>query len=143
MKTVKQVLESKGENVLTVRAADTVYEALELMAENNVGALVVVEGDKMVGIVSERDYARKVILRGASSLNLRVRSIMSKDVCCTNSTMTVDECMALITEMRCRHLPVIDNDKLTGLVSIGDLVKVSLEEKEQLIKQLQTYITTG
>jgi CBS domain-containing protein len=143
MKTVKQVLEAKGSNVITVRVADTVYEALELMAGNNVGALVVVEGDKMVGIVSERDYARKVILRGASSLKLRVRSIMSKDVCCASPSMTVDECMALITTRRCRHLPVIDGDRLTGLVSIGDLVKASLEEKEQLISQLQNYITTG
>ena len=121
MKTVKEVLEAKGGQVLTVTAGGTVYEALELMAANNVGALVVVEGDKMVGIVSERDYARKVILRGASSLKLRVRSIMSKEVCCANSQMTVDECMALITEMRCRHLPVIDDDQLVGLVSIGDL----------------------
>lgn len=143
MKTIKQVLESKGSDVLTVQVSGTVYEALELMAANNVGALVVVEGDKMVGIMSERDYARKVVLRGASSLNLRVRSIMSKDVCCVDSQMTVDECMALITEKRCRHLPVIDDDKLTGLVSIGDLVKVSLEEKEQLINQLKGYITTG
>ncbi|PLX90328.1 MAG: histidine kinase [Desulfuromonas sp.] len=143
MKTVKDVLEAKGGQVLTVTAGGTVYEALELMAANNVGALVVVEGDKMVGIVSERDYARKVILRGASSLKLRVRSIMSKDVCCTHSQMTVDECMALITEMRCRHLPVIDDDDLVGLVSIGDLVKATLEEKELLINQLKTYITSG
>jgi len=143
MMTVKQVLESKGNNILTIRAADTVYEALELMAANNVGALVVVEGDKMVGIMSERDYARKVVLRGASSLNLRVRSIMSKDVICANSQMTVDDCMTLVTEKRCRHLPVLDDEKLVGLVSIGDLVKVTLEEKEQLIKQLQGYITAG
>ncbi|MDT8420407.1 MAG: CBS domain-containing protein [Desulfuromonadales bacterium] len=143
MKTVKEVLEAKGGQVLTVTAGGTVYEALELMAANNVGALVVVEGDKMVGIVSERDYARKVILRGASSLKLRVRSIMSKEVCCANSQMTVDECMALITEMRCRHLPVIDDDDLVGLVSIGDLVKATLEEKELLISQLKTYITSG
>jgi len=141
--TIKQVLESKGNNVLTIRAADTVYEALELMAANNVGALVVVEGESLVGILSERDYARKVILRGASSLNLRVRSIMSKDVICAKSEMTVDECMTLITEKRCRHLPVIDADKLSGLISIGDLVKVTLEEKEQLIKQLKGYITAG
>lgn len=141
--TVKQVLEAKGDKVLTIRAADTVYEALELMAANNVGALVVVEGENLVGIISERDYARKVILRGASSLNLRVRSIMSKDVCCATSEMTVDECMALITEKRCRHLPVIDADKLAGLVSIGDLVKVTLEEKELLINQLKNYITAG
>jgi CBS domain-containing protein len=143
MMTIKQVLESKGNNVLTIRAADTVYEALELMAANNVGALVVVEGESLVGILSERDYARKVILRGASSLNLRVRSIMSKDVICAKSEMTVDECMTLITEKRCRHLPVIDADKLSGLISIGDLVKVTLEEKEQLIKQLKGYITAG
>lgn len=143
MKTVKQILESKGSKVLTVRVADTVFEALELMAAHNIGALVVVEGDKMVGIVTERDYARKVILRGGSSLNLRVRSIMTKDVCCANSQMTVDECMALITEKRFRHLPVIDDDKLSGLISIGDVVKASLEEKELLINQLKHYITAG
>lgn len=143
MKTVKQILEKKGRQVLTVRAADTVYEALELMAASNVGALVVIEGEKMVGIVSERDYARKVILRGASSLKLRVRSIMSKDVCTVSPRMTVDACMTLITEKRCRHLPVMDDGKLVGLVSIGDLVKASLEEKEQLIKQLKSYIANG
>lgn len=143
MTTVKQILDRKGNKVLTVRAGDTVYEALEMMAALNVGALVVVEGETMVGIVSERDYARKVILRGASSLKLRVRSIMSRKVYCANSQMTVDECMALITEKRCRHLPVMDEDQLTGLVSIGDVVKASLEEKELLIKQLKNYITNG
>jgi len=143
MKTIRQVLESKGNDVITIRAAGTVYEALELMAANNVGALIVLEGEQMVGIISERDYARKVILRGDSSLKLRVRSIMSKDIFSVTPTMTVDQSMTLITENRCRHLPVIDDDKLVGLVSIGDLVKVTLEEKEQLIKQLENYIATG
>ena len=143
MKTIRQVLESKGNDVITIRAAGTVYEALELMAANNVGASIVLEGEKMVGIISERDYARKVILRGDSSLKLRVRSIMSKDIFSVTPTMTVDQSMTLITENRCRHLPVIDDDKLVGLVSIGDLVKVTLEEKEQLIKQLENYIATG
>ncbi|HKJ05648.1 MAG TPA: CBS domain-containing protein [Geopsychrobacteraceae bacterium] len=143
MKTIRQVLESKGSDVITIRAAGTVYEALELMAASNVGALIVVEEDRMVGIVSERDYARKVILQGASSLKLQVRSIMSKDVCCATSKMTIDECMNLITENRCRHLPVIDEDRLVGVVSIGDLVKTTLEEKEQLIKQLENYIKAG
>lgn len=143
MKTIKQVLEIKGAEVLKVSAGATVYEALELMAANNVGALVVVEGEKMVGIISERDYARKVVLRGGSSLKLRVRSIMSKEVCCAHPQMTVDQCMSLITEKRCRHLPVMEDNCLVGLVSIGDLVKETLAEKEQLIQQLKSYITNG
>ncbi|PLX89034.1 MAG: histidine kinase [Desulfuromonas sp.] len=143
MKTVKQVLDIKGHGVLSVKASDTVYEALEMMAAHNIGALVVTEGDKMVGIVSERDYARKVVLRGGSSLKLRVRSIMSRDVCCANSLMTVDACMTLMSEKHCRHLPVIDDDKLSGVVSIGDLVKVSLDEKEKLIGHLHDYMAIG
>ncbi len=144
MKTVREILRVKGNEVLTINQEQTVYDALVKMAEADVGALVVV-GDKgeLVGILSERDYARKVILKGASSLNTQVREIMTEKVCFVAPNRAVEECMALVTEKRCRHLPVMEEERLVGLVSIGDLVKLSISEKEFLINQLTNYIQSN
>ncbi|MCP4199605.1 MAG: CBS domain-containing protein [Proteobacteria bacterium] len=144
MRTVKEILQSKGNSILTVSQDQTVYEALVKMAEADVGALVVVNGnDEPVGLFSERDYARKVILKGASSLNTQVKTVMTDKVCYVSPAQPVDECMALVTEERCRHLPVMDEGRMVGLVSIGDLVKTTISEKEFLITQLSNYIQSG
>jgi len=143
MKTVQQVLKVKGSGVLSIPPDATVYDALKLMAEKNVGALLVLEKGKLVGILSERDYARKVILKGKSSLNTPVRDIMTGRVMFVRPEQTVEECMALMTEKHVRHLPVLVGDRVAGIVSIGDLVKASLEEKDFMIKQLENYITGG
>jgi CBS domain-containing protein len=141
MKTVKQILRDKGGNVLSIEPAATVFDALKLMAEKNVGALLVLEKGKVVGILSERDYARKVILQGKSSLKTPVRDIMTERVMFIRPEQTVEECMALMTEKHIRHLPVLLEDQLVGVVSIGDLVKASIDEKDFMIKQLENYIT--
>jgi CBS domain-containing protein len=117
-----------------------VYDALERMSERGIGALVVLENGRLVGMVSERDYARKVILRGKSSRDTRVRDIMTSQVVCVGPERTVDECMALLTERKVRHLPVLQDGKLIGVVSIGDLVKQILTEKDLMIEQLEQYI---
>ncbi|HEY5673849.1 MAG TPA: CBS domain-containing protein [Malonomonas sp.] len=141
MKTVKDILAVKGHEVLQIDQEQTVYVALAKMAEADVGALVVVDGQgTVVGLMSERDYARKVILKGASSLDTKVKSIMESKVCYVLPGQSVEECMALVTQKRSRHLPVIENGKLLGLVSIGDLVRASISEKEFLINQLTNYI---
>jgi CBS domain-containing protein len=141
MKTVKQILRDKGGNVLSIEPTATVFDALKLMAEKNVGALLVLEKGKVVGILSERDYARKVILQGKSSLKTPVRDIMTERVMFIRPEQTVEECMALMTEKHIRHLPVLVEDQLVGVVSIGDLVKASIDEKDFMIKQLENYIT--
>ena len=143
MKTVKQILREKGGNVLCIQPDALVYEALKLMAESNVGALLVLEQGRLVGIISERDYARKVILKGKSSLQTPVKEIMTERVMFVRPEQTVEECMALVTEKHVRHLPVLVGDQVVGLVSIGDLVKASIDEKNFIIKQLENYITGG
>jgi CBS domain-containing protein len=143
MKTVNQLLKAKGGHVLSIHPDATVYDALKLMAERNVGALLVLEKEKLVGILSERDYARKVILKGKSSLKTPVRDIMIERVMFVRPEQSIEECMALMTEKRIRHLPVLVGDQVVGIVSIGDLVKASIEEKEFMIKQLENYITGG
>jgi CBS domain-containing protein len=143
MKTVKQILKDKGSDVLSIQPDATVLEALTLMAERNVGALLVLEKGRPVGIFSERDYARRVALRGESSLKTPVRDIMTQRVMFVRPEQTADECMALMTEKHVRHLPVLVGDQVVGLVSIGDLVKASIEEKDFMIKQLENYITGG
>jgi len=140
MKTVRQLLQAKGSTVYSVAPDARVYEALKLMAEKEIGALVVLEGARLVGILSERDYARKVILHGKSSHDIPVRDIMTENVITVQPGQTVDQCMALMTERRIRHLPVVENGRLIGLVSIGDLVKEVIAEQEQTIRQLETYI---
>ena len=140
MTTVKQLLDIKGRNILSISPNDSVYAAVERMSENNVGALLVLENGKLVGILSERDYARKVILKGKSSKNTLIREIMTPDVLCVSPETTVDECLALLTESHVRHLPVTDGGKLMGIVSIGDLVKQIISDKEFTIQQLEHYI---
>jgi len=142
VKTVQQILRSKGSAFWFVTPDTMVYEALQLMAEKDVGALLVLDsGAQLVGIISERDYARKVILKGKSSLDTPVREIMSHPVTTVGPEQTVEGCMAVMTEKRVRHLPVLVTDRVVGVVSIGDVVKASLDEKDFLIKQLENYIT--
>lgn len=143
VQTVRDILRVKGTQIFSIDADDTVFSALEQMAKENVGALLVMCSGKPIGILSERDYARKVILKGLSSPQLRVREIMTEAVCYTRPDQTVEECMALMTQKRCRHLPVLENDTLSGVVSIGDLVKASIAEKEFIIGQLENYIKSG
>lgn len=140
MKTVSQLLQGKGGSVLSVTPESSVFAALKLMAEKNVGALLVMNGDALRGIMSERDYARKVILLGKSSHDLAVRDIMSDKVVSVTPKQTVDDCMALMTGRRIRHLPVIDNGRVVGVLSIGDLVKAVIEMQQQTIQQLESYI---
>ncbi len=141
MKSVKDVLKSKGNDVWAVKPDDTVFDTLKLMAEKEIGALLVMEGDKLVGIVTERDYARKVILEGKSSQTSSVAEVMTKKVLCVTPTQTIDECMALMTDKRARHLPVLDHKHVVGVISIGDLVKATIYEQKVLIDQLQNYIS--
>ncbi|ODS31998.1 MAG: CBS domain protein [Candidatus Scalindua rubra] len=143
MFTVKQLLKSKHGDVWTVAPEDTAYKALEMLADKDVGALMVVKDDKVVGIFSERDYARKVILKGKSSKNTPVSEIMTAKVCYVHLSNTMEECMALMTDKRARHLPVIEGGRLIGIVSIGDVVKQIVDEKEFTIKQLENYISGG
>jgi len=142
MTSVSQILKSKPDNtVYTISAADSVYDALKLMADKQIGALVVTEGDAIVGIITERDYARKVVLMDRSSKATPVRDIMSAAVRFVRLEQSSDECMALMTERRMRHLPVIDKARLVGMISIGDLVKNIIAEQQFTIQQLEHYIT--
>lgn len=140
MTTIKQILDKKGHDVLTVQPGDTVLRALEQMASRNVGAVVVVEGDAPVGIFTERDYARSVFLKHRSSPTTAVRDVMSSALIFAQPEQTVDECMAIMTEKRFRHLPVLQEGKLVGIVSIGDLVKTIIDQQEFTIQQLRGYI---
>jgi CBS domain-containing protein len=141
MTSVAQLLKTKPSvGVFTVAVEDSVYDAIKLMAEKQIGALVVTDGDSIAGIVTERDYARKVVLMDRSSKATPVRDIMSKAVRFVRPEQTTDECMALMTERRMRHLPVIEHDKLVGMVSIGDLVKNIIAEQQFTIQQLESYI---
>lgn len=140
MTRVKELLQSKPLGVLTIEPTETVYRALEIMAENNVGALVVVDGDQTVGMFSERDYARKVVLKGRSSKDTPVGDLMTRNLYTVDPETTVEECMSLLTDKRIRHLPVIEEGRLVGIVSIGDLVKRIIAEQEMTIQQLEDYI---
>jgi len=143
MITVKEMLKEKSGGVLTVSPQDTVYKALEIMADKNLGALVVVEDEKVVGMFSERDYARNVVLKGKSSKDTLIKDLMSVNPCYVRPEQTLSDCMALITEKRSRHLPVLDGEKLVGIVSIGDVVKQQIVDQEFTIKQLENYIAGG
>ncbi|MFN7085484.1 MAG: CBS domain-containing protein [Burkholderiales bacterium] len=140
MKTVRQLLQSKGSTVHAITPEASVFDALKLMADKNIGALLVLENGRIAGIMTERDYARKVILLGKSSRDIPVREIMSDKVMMVQPGQTLEECMALMTDKRVRHLPVVEGGKLVGLVSIGDLVKEVIAEQEQTIKELESYI---
>ena len=140
MKSLKQLLAGKGNQVYSIGPNAKVIEALQLMAQKDVGALAVMEGGRLTGMISERDYARKVILHGKSSQDVPVRDIMTSDVFTISPNETIEQCMALVTQRRIRHLPVCESEKLIGLVSIGDLVKEVIADQEQTIKQLESYI---
>ena len=141
MQTVAEILRDKGSEVWSVRPDDVVLEALKIMATKRVGALLVMNEGKLVGILSERDYARKVALEGRSSRESKVSEIMSHKVLCAPPNQTVQECMALMSDKRARHLPILDHKKLVGIVSIGDLVKSIIAEQQFEIESLQYYIT--
>ncbi len=140
MKTVKEILENKGNLVWSVTPETTVYGALKLMAEKGIGAVLVIKDSKVVGIMSERDYARKVALQGKSSIQLTVNEIMSDKVMYVESSQSVEDCMALMINKRIRHLPVFEGTNLVGFISIGDVVKAIIDEREFFIDQLVHYI---
>ena len=143
MKTLKQMLDAKTRPLAVVAPGDTVLHALTVMAHNDVGALLVLDGEQLVGIFSERDYARKIILQGKSSKETQVREIMSDKVAYVTPKATLDECMALMTEKHFRHLPVLDEDgAVVGMVSIGDLVKETISSQQFLIDPLERYISS-
>ena len=141
MTSVAHLLHAKGHAVWAIAPDASVYEAIKLMADKEVGALLVMEGQRLVGIVSERDYARKVILQGKSSRDTPVREIMTGNVVCVRPNQTVEDCMVLMTTHRIRHLPVLNDNQVRGVVSIGDLVKAVISEQEVRIQQLEQYIT--
>ena len=141
--TVGQVLRSKGQEFWYVAPSMTAYEALEIMADKNVGALLVVEGGKLVGIFSERDYARKVILKGKSSKSTEVRELMTSPPICIEPEKSIHECMVLMTKNHIRHVPVSDPRGLMGVVSIGDIVNSIISDQEATIEELESYITVG
>ena len=140
MKTVRQLLQGKSKALCTVGPDAPVFEALKLMAEKDIGALLVVAQGRLAGILSERDYARKVILHNKSSHDTPVREIMTERVICVQPRNTVEECMTLMTDKHIRHLPVMENDSLVGVLSIGDLVKSTISEQADTIRQLESYI---
>jgi CBS domain-containing protein len=140
MTTLEILLQGKGHDVWSVHPDDTVLDAIKMLAEKDIGALIVIKDDKPVGIFTERDYARNVYLKGKSSLDTAVRDVMVTPVICVKPDQSVNECMALMTEKRFRHLPVMNGDELVGMVSIGDLVKSVIAEQQFTIEQMEHYI---
>ena len=143
MKTVKEILLTKKTAVISIAPDVTVFDALKLMSEKNIGALPVMDGEKLLGILSERDYARKVILEGKSSKETLVKEIMTEKVLIVKPETTNEECMALMSEKYLRHLPVIESDRVIGIISIGDVVKAIISEQHFTINNLQQYIMQG
>jgi len=141
--TIGQLLQAKGSQIWSIEPEATVYRALQIMAEKNVGALLVIERDQLVGIFSERDYARKVILKGKSSKGTSVSELMTPEVFYTNTNATIEECMALMTAKHIRHLPVLENKQLVGIVTLGDVVQQIIAEQKFTIRELEKYITGG
>jgi CBS domain-containing protein len=141
MKTVNQLLQTKGRDVWSVAPDAPIFDALKLMADKDVGALLILDGERVVGIFSERDYARKVVLEGKSSRDTAVGEVMTRRVVYVRPEQSIEECMALMTERHIRHLPVLDDDRLIGVISIGDVVKSIITEQQFMIEQLETYIT--
>ena len=140
MTTVRQLLKDKGQEVWSVGPDSTVFDAIQEMARRDVGALVVVKDEKPVGMFTERDYARDVILKGKSSPKTQVREVMTSRVICVRPEQTVEECMAVMTDKHIRHLPVLEDEKLAGMISIGDLVKSIIADQKFTIEQLESYI---
>jgi CBS domain-containing protein len=143
MITVKDILQTKGQDVLSITPDATVYEAVKIMADKNVGALVVLDGENVAGIISERDYARKVILHGKSSREMKVGEIMTSKVYYMRPEQNLQECMAQMTDRHVRHLPILEEGRLVGIISIGDVVKAIIADHESTIKLLESYITGG
>jgi len=141
MGTVNCILKLKSNNILSVTPETTVYKALETMVEKNVSALLVLENEKLVGIFTEKDYARKVILKGKASKQTRIGDIMTRDLVTVSPNTTVDECMQLMTNKFIRHLPVVNDDNLMGVISIGDLVKYIIDDQKFIIQNMEQYIT--
>lgn len=141
MGKVRNILQKKPNTVLSIVPDATVYDALELMVEKNVGALLVLEDNRLMGIFTERDYARKVILKGKASKETLIREIMTEDPTVVSPENTIEECMRLMTNKYIRHLPVVENGELKGIVSIGDVVKFIIEEQKFIIENLEHYIT--
>jgi CBS domain-containing protein len=142
MKLVKHLLDSKGRDVISIAEDASVLDAIKIMAERSIGSLLVMDGDKLKGIVTERDYARKVIVKGRSSKSTQVREIMTADVCTASVDQSVNDCMSVMTERRIRHLPVVDGDAVIGLISIGDLVQAIISDQQAEIEQLAQYISS-
>ena len=140
MTTIKHVLDKKGHNVHFIHPDASVFDALKLMAENDIGSLVVLEDDKLVGIITERHYARDIVLKGKTSPGTPVRDIMSTRVICARPDQAVEECMAVMTERAVRHLPVLKDGRLVGIVSIGDMVNCVIGDQKFIIEQLEHYI---
>lgn len=140
MKSVRDIIQNKGRQIWAVSPDDTVFNALKLMADKNIGAVMVLKGEEVAGILSERDYARKVILLGKSSKNIPVREIMTPQVYFVEMQQTADECLATMLKQKIRHLPVLEDRQLGGIISIGDVVKAVLEDKDVAIEELQNYI---
>lgn len=140
MAAVKNILETKGKSTFTITPGTSVYHALELMVEKNVSALLVMENDQLTGIFTERDYARKVALKGKSSKDTLIGDIMSSNLITVTSESSIDECMELMTGKYIRHLPVVDDGKLTGIISIGDVVRCIIQEQKSIIGHMEQYI---
>ena len=143
MRTIEQLLQVKGSDIWSIAPQATTYNALQIMAEKNVGALLVIEKEKLVGIFSERDYARKVILKDKSSKNTSVGELMIREVFYINANSTLEESLALMTAKRIRHLPVLKNNQLIGIVTLGDVVKQIISDQKFAIRELEKYITGG
>mgnify|MGYP001813118584 CR=1 FL=1 len=141
MKLVQHLLDAKGGAVISVDEDTSVYDAIALMAERSIGSLLVMQGHELKGIVTERDYARKVILKGRSSETTSVGEVMSTDLIIAKPEQTVDECMALMTDKRIRHLPVVAGNRVIGMISIGDLVQAIISDQQEAIEQLENYIS--
>ena len=141
MKLVKHLLDSKGRHIVSIAPDASVFDAIKLMADTTVGSLIVLDDEEMLGIVTERDYARKVILKGRSSDNCKVSEIMTTDVLTASSSQTVNDCMEVMTERRIRHLPVVEDNRVIGMISIGDLVQAIISDQQQEIEQLESYIS--
>ena len=141
MKLVKHLLDTKGRDVIAISPDASVFDAIRLMAENGIGALAVMQDGRLVGMLSERDYARKVIIKGRSSRETRVGDIMTADVVATTASQTVNDCMNLMTDRRIRHLPVVEDDEVIGMISIGDLVQAIISDQQAEIEHLEHYIS--
>ena len=142
MKLVKHLLDSKGRHIISVAPDCSVFDAIQVMADKTVGSLLVMDGEELLGIVTERDYARKVILKGRSSESTTVAEIMTSEVMSTTSAQTVSDCMELMTKRRIRHLPVIEDNRVIGMISIGDLVQAIISDQQEEIEQLEQYISS-